>query len=83
MIPARASPASKAPQYLDNSIGFRLSYAGDVNGDGYGDLLIGAPGWSVPGGAAVVLGSDSRDTVRVDTTAAGGLRTAPTTAPAA
>jgi hypothetical protein len=27
----------------------RLAYAGDVNGDGYADVIAGSPGWDVPG----------------------------------
>ncbi|MDP2323750.1 MAG: FG-GAP-like repeat-containing protein [Gammaproteobacteria bacterium] len=53
------------PQDAGQEIGFAVSSAGDVNADGYSDIIIGFPGRSLPGiggaansgGAAVYLGS--------------------------
>ncbi len=42
-----------AYSYLGNSV----STAGDVNGDGYDDIIVGAPGATAPGEAYVFLGS--------------------------
>jgi len=43
--------------------GWSVAPAGDVNGDGYGDVIIGAPDWddgeSAEGGAWIYLGSES------------------------
>ena len=47
----------------DARFGHSVSTAGDVNGDGYSDVIIGAPGWSNPtadeGGVFVFTGGSS------------------------
>jgi hypothetical protein len=50
-----------ASYYVD--FGLSVAPAGDVNGDGYGDLIVGSPGYGGDGAAYVYLGS------------AGGLQT--------
>jgi hypothetical protein len=44
-----------------DEFGYSVANAGDVNGDGYGDIIIGAPGVSIPnsnnGAAYIYLGS--------------------------
>ena len=43
----------------DDLTGYSISAAGDVNGDGVGDVIIGAPGAGVGGKAYVVFGNTS------------------------
>lgn len=38
-------------------LGFAVGSAGDVNGDGYGDVIVGAPGFSGRGAVALFYGS--------------------------
>ncbi|HXO77109.1 MAG TPA: integrin alpha, partial [Puia sp.] len=50
------------PSIAKNAFGFSLSSAGDVNGDGFGDIIIGAPGvgsLSLAGKALIYTGSAS------------------------
>ncbi|MBT3218337.1 MAG: hypothetical protein HN348_04545 [Proteobacteria bacterium] len=59
----QADTKLKGEVYHDQ-LGFSLSGAGDVNGDGYGDILVGAPYADGPGGiwsgtAYLVLGAAS------------------------
>ncbi len=65
-LPAAPSVILYGPHYASNYVEFgaALSPAGDVNGDGFGDLLVGAPGYGGDGAAFVYLGS------------AGGIQTA-------
>jgi hypothetical protein len=64
---ADANPATAATQFesdwLTARMGNSVSEAGDVNGDGYGDVIVGAPGydagWAFEGAAFVFLGSAS------------------------
>jgi Ca2+-binding RTX toxin-like protein len=57
-----ASGAITGNQAYDNS-GFSVSSAGDINGDGYSDLLVGVPGSGAdhPGGAYVLFGGANFD----------------------
>ena len=41
-LQANAGFVIQGDEYED-SLGFSVSFAGDVNGDGYGDMIIGAP----------------------------------------
>ncbi len=45
---------------LDEALGFAVSSAGDMNGDGFGDVIISAPGI---GRAYVVFGNSSEGTL--------------------
>ena len=46
---------------IDSTMGIAVAGVGDVNGDGYGDMMVGAPRWTDPlvheGGAFLYLGS--------------------------
>src|SRR4030095_4840869 len=48
---------------LDAVLGSSVAWAGDVNGDGYADIVVGAPGYEngqhLEGGAFVYYGSPS------------------------
>src|SRR4051812_29222779 len=59
--PVELSPAWQAQGEDPNSaFGARVMAAGDVNGDGYGDLMVGAAGWKGRRGkASLFLGSPS------------------------
>jgi hypothetical protein len=60
---------------LEEYSGYAVAGAGDVNGDGYGDLLIGAPGIiedSDRGRAYLVLGKDSGWATNVNLSTANG-----------
>jgi hypothetical protein len=60
----------------DDSAGFSLAPAGDLNGDGRGDLLVGAPalGGERPGAAWVVFGKPDAGGIDLATPAGGAYR---------
>ncbi|HTI91779.1 MAG TPA: T9SS type A sorting domain-containing protein [Puia sp.] len=63
------------PSIAKNAFGFSLSSAGDVNGDGFGDIIIGAPGvgsLSLAGKALIYTGSASGINTTVATTLTSG-----------
>ena len=76
------------PTRQRDRLGISVSAAGDVNGDGRADLLIGADGvtnaatGNRSGGAAVVFGSASTDRVYTDPLAANGQSVFTCAAPA-
>ena len=60
----------------DEQLGYRISAAGDINGDGLCDIFIGAPGASrlisgVTGASYVVFGKDNTSAVNLSAVAAG------------
>jgi hypothetical protein len=50
-----ATPAWTYQGQVNDSLGFSVSSAGDLNGDGYGDVAIGAPGRTSETGAVLVF----------------------------
>lgn len=55
-------------------VGWSVAGAGDVNHDGVGDILIGAPGESAGGAAYVIYGSHSESDLHLDPASALGSR---------
>jgi len=62
--------AAPADRYNNDNSGYAVSGAGDVNGDGISDLIIGAPGWStspstgnLEGRTYVVFGKVNNSTI--------------------
>src|SRR5262245_56665977 len=62
-----AGPAGQVYFGLGNLTGFSVASAGDVNGDGYSDLLVGVPGFYSPGTAYVIYGEPSSAVNKVGT----------------
>jgi hypothetical protein len=50
---------SKASDNQDAQYGYAVGTAGDVNGDGYGDIIVGSPFYQEDGKAWVYLGSET------------------------
>lgn len=76
--PLTSSPSWTAEPNLAGAVlGFSVSTAGDVNGDGYSDVIVGAWGYNAAQGAAFVYhGSASGLSVAPDWTATGDQATA-------
>ena len=60
---------SKASNQTGAEFGFSVGTAGDVNGDGYADIVVGSPSWT--------SGGDERGAVWLYYGSAGGTHTAP------
>jgi len=54
-VPAWSAEPDQAQAWFGHSVGS----AGDVNGDGFGDVIVGAPGYGAGGQAFLYLGSSS------------------------
>jgi hypothetical protein len=70
--------AAPSDRYNDDFSGYAVSGAGDVNGDGIADLIIGAPGWSssissgyLEGRSYVVFGKVNHSTIDLAAVATG------------
>jgi hypothetical protein len=75
-VPALATTLND-PDGAGGQFGFSVASAGDVNGDGYGDLVIGAPNASSAAGKAYVYLGGTGDATGLATTPASTL-TGPT-----
>ncbi|MBD3886394.1 FG-GAP repeat protein [Phormidium tenue FACHB-886] len=58
-------------EFSNNNYGFSVSDAGDVNGDGLADLIIGAPNASDSGKSYVVFGKANRTAINLSQIVAG------------
>jgi hypothetical protein len=54
-----SSQWAKRSNQEDARFGFSVGTAGDVNGDGYADIIVGSPDWNGNGAAWVYYGSDA------------------------
>jgi hypothetical protein len=58
------SPATTLNGVSTNSFGYSVASAGDVNGDGYSDIIAGAPNHSSSAGAAYIYQGNSNSGIR-------------------
>ena len=65
--------AMHGPASFDNA-GFSVASAGDVNGDGLDDMIVGVPGGGTNGDAYVIFGKTSAFAAEFDVTATGGFK---------
>jgi MYXO-CTERM domain-containing protein len=54
--PNVTTPQTFESDSINAALGTAVASAGDVNGDGYGDVVAGAPGWSGAGRVYAILG---------------------------